>query len=74
MKITAMEDGPNKVELEDGEAWRVTHADGQVEVVERTTIFLCRCGQSAKKPFCDGTHRTVEFRAPGVEMAPSGAE
>jgi CDGSH-type Zn-finger protein len=24
---------------------------------------LCRCGQSKKKPFCDGTHRQVEFVA-----------
>jgi CDGSH-type Zn-finger protein len=30
-----------------------------------TTTALCRCGHSANKPFCDGTHRKVGFEAPG---------
>ena len=24
-------------------------------------VSLCRCGHSSTKPFCDSTHRTVEF-------------
>ncbi|HEU5311435.1 MAG TPA: CDGSH iron-sulfur domain-containing protein [Candidatus Eisenbacteria bacterium] len=29
----------------------------------RTAITLCRCGQSSKKPFCDGTHNTCGFES-----------
>ena len=38
----------------------ITHADGQVERKKRTTAF-CRCGASQNKPFCDGSHKQVDF-------------
>ncbi len=46
-------------------------AMGNVEVVSgtgrttnRTTkAFLCRCGQSANKPYCDGTHGKVGWKS-----------
>ena len=33
--------------------------------VRRATIALCRCGRSRARPFCDGTHKQIGFRAAG---------
>jgi CDGSH-type Zn-finger protein len=37
----------------------------------RDTIALCRCGKSAIKPFCDGTHRLIHFRAGPARDSPA---
>ena len=36
-------------------------AGTKYDLAGRTTISLCRCGHSNKKPFCDGSHRTAGF-------------
>jgi uncharacterized Fe-S cluster protein YjdI len=41
---------------------RVLDADGAV-LYEGERAALCRCGGSANKPFCDGTHKRNGFRA-----------
>ena len=41
---------------------RILDADGAV-LYEGERAALCRCGQSGNKPFCDGTHKKVGFRA-----------
>lgn len=32
----------------------------------REPIALCRCGKSQTRPFCDGTHRAIQFQAPSA--------
>ena len=58
-KITALDNGPYLVR---GPVV-VTDAEGNEYRPERETIALCRCGGSKTKPFCDGTHSKVGFRA-----------
>ena len=43
---------------------RIVDADGnEYDVSDRKSIALCRCGGSATKPFCDGTHKKNGFTA-----------
>ena len=58
--ISTYENGPFLVT---GGAFRVVDASGGESAVEQETIGLWRCGASTKKPFCDGTHSKVGFRA-----------
>jgi CDGSH-type Zn-finger protein len=39
--------------------------DGNEIETGRETVALCRCGKSRMRPFCDGTHNLIRFRAPG---------
>lgn len=34
---------------------------------QRKTVALCRCGASAIKPYCDGTHKLIKFRTEGPD-------
>lgn len=56
--IQPLANGPLKV---DGD-FKVLKADG-TEAEHKQTAYLCRCGHSSNKPFCDGAHKAKEFKA-----------
>ena len=60
--ITPYRDGPLVVRGE----FRLEDQDGNEIDAGRETIALCRCGKSRIRPFCDGSHKLVDFRAPSA--------
>jgi CDGSH-type Zn-finger protein/uncharacterized Fe-S cluster protein YjdI len=61
LKITPTHNGPYKVE---GPV-EICAASGRT-VTRDTKLFLCRCGHSLDKPFCDGSHMQAGFTDPGM--------
>jgi CDGSH-type Zn-finger protein len=60
--------GPYAVDLTTGEINLTDHEGNPIALPEgKTTIALCRCGASTRKPFCDGTHSKIGFQ--GAEAA-----
>jgi CDGSH-type Zn-finger protein/uncharacterized Fe-S cluster protein YjdI len=61
-------DGPVNVSLA---ANGPMHVEGNLEIIAgsgrqlacATDAWLCRCGASANKPFCDGSHKKIGFTA-----------
>ena len=58
--ITPTDNGPYRIE---GPARIIDAGGNDYDLTGQTTIFLCRCGNSSTRPFCDGTHETVNFEA-----------
>jgi CDGSH-type Zn-finger protein len=57
-KILPQHNGPIRIE---GEFEIFDPSGAAFGLAGRTVISLCRCGHSANKPFCDGSHRTMAF-------------
>ncbi|MEM7719295.1 MAG: CDGSH iron-sulfur domain-containing protein [Pseudomonadota bacterium] len=62
LNIIQHEDGP----IEARGALEITSGTGH-RLHRGTRAFLCRCGASQNKPFCDGSHKGLDFTAPGDE-------
>jgi CDGSH-type Zn-finger protein len=61
--ITPYRDGPLLVRG----PFKLLDQDGnEIDPGRDGTIALCRCGKSRLRPFCDGSHKIVRFRAPSA--------
>ena len=56
IQVTAIPNGPLQVNT----ACEIKLPNGEV-VLRPEKSFFCRCGSSANKPFCDGSHKKAGF-------------
>lgn len=59
-RITVKDNGSLRVE---GDFELYDMAGNRYDLAGRQAISLCRCGASAKKPFCDSAHRAAGFQS-----------
>jgi CDGSH-type Zn-finger protein len=59
IKLTALPDGPYRLE---GQV-TIFDREGQPIPDRGAPVFLCRCGRSADKPFCDSSHARTGWKA-----------
>ncbi len=58
VEVVPLPNGPLKL------AGNVEVVSGTGKTLNRATqLFLCRCGQSKTKPYCDGSHKAAGFQA-----------
>lgn len=70
VKITTGENGPLAVK---GPVTLLDHEGNAYDLEGQGRIWLCRCGGSKNKPFCDGTHNDLGFQAAELAAAPEAA-
>ena len=66
VSITACPNGPLLVRG----VFEILTPQGNVIPPRRKTVALCRCGMSMLKPFCDGSHRAINFTTEAEPPAP----
>ncbi len=63
VKVTINNNGPIRIEGDPSD-FSIHDAQGAAfGLAGRSVISLCRCGLSANKPFCDGSHARQGFQS-----------
>jgi 3-phenylpropionate/trans-cinnamate dioxygenase ferredoxin subunit len=69
VQITVTDNGPYRVK---GPIELVDQGGRPIETIG-AQVFLCRCGGSTTKPFCDGTHSKIGFQGAIKAVEESGS-
>jgi CDGSH-type Zn-finger protein len=59
--LTALPDGPYRVEG----SVEIIGSDDRAVAAPTDPAYLCRCGRSRAKPFCDGSHARTNWTDAG---------
>lgn len=65
-RITPYRNGPYLVRG----PFTLVDQDGNEIEPKRRVVALCRCGRSQTRPFCDGTHKAIGFKAESGPPSP----
>ncbi len=73
VKITVRPNGPLRVEAPEGSVELVDGNGTPFDIAGKPAFSLCRCGASANKPFCDGSHNRLGFQASELATKKAGS-
>jgi 3-phenylpropionate/trans-cinnamate dioxygenase ferredoxin subunit len=63
IKITVTKNGPYELRGDLAELELHDAGGNAYTLAGQKRVFLCRCGASTTKPFCDGQHSKIGFQA-----------
>lgn len=63
LHFTFRDNGPLKLEITPNKESfeNILFSEESQNITIKTSVFFCRCGQSKKQPYCDGTHKRIGF-------------
>jgi 3-phenylpropionate/trans-cinnamate dioxygenase ferredoxin subunit len=69
IEIQALKNGPYQVSGDLGELGLKDATGAAYDLSGKPRVYLCRCGASTTKPFCDGQHSKIGFQAAEAAVA-----
>jgi 3-phenylpropionate/trans-cinnamate dioxygenase ferredoxin subunit len=72
IEIQALKNGPYQVSGDLAELGIKDAGGNAYDLAGKPRVYLCRCGASTTKPFCDGQHSKIGFQAAEAAVAAEG--